>query len=240
MEIVPAIDLIAGKCVRLTQGDYRRQTTYAEDPLEVARRFESAGLKRLHLVDLDGAKARHIVNHRVLERIARNTTLQVDFGGGVKTRADLELAFRCGAAQVGVGTLAAREPGRFLEWLGEFGPERLLLGADVRNGKIATHGWQRSSELDLFDFLAAFVEKGLRYAVVTDITRDGLLQGPALELYRELVRTFPDLRLIASGGVASLDDLHRLREAGCHATIVGKALYEGRIRLEELAGFAQT
>ena len=235
MHIIPAIDLIDGKCVRLTEGDYTQKKVYNEDPLEVAREFEAHGITRLHLVDLDGAKAQHIVNHKVLKRIATHTNLLIDFGGGLKSDEDVRIAFDSGARQVTGGTVAVKNPELFLGWLERYGPERLILGADVKDGKVAVSGWQEQSELELFAFLEGYLQKGIRYSICTDISKDGRLEGSALELYKSLIARFPELKLIASGGVTTIDEVHALREAGCYGAIIGKAIYEGRIRLQELA-----
>ena len=236
MEIIPAIDIIDGKCVRLTQGDYEQKKVYNEDPLEVAKMFEGAGLSRLHLVDLDGAKAKRIINHKVLERIASRTGLHIDFGGGLKSGEDLRIAFESGARQITGGTVAVKDRPLFLHWLEVYGPGRIILGADVRNKRIAVSGWQEQSELELIPFLAGYAGEGVTHVICTDVSRDGLLQGPALDLYKEIRDAFPDLRLIASGGIASMDDLLRLRDAGCFGAILGKAIYEGKVALKELAG----
>ena len=235
MEIIPAIDIIDGKCVRLTEGDYTQKKVYNEDPLEVAKEFEAHGIRRLHLVDLDGARAQHIVNHKVLERIATHTNLLIDFGGGLKSDEDVRIAFESGARQVTGGTVAVKNPELFLGWLERYGPERLILGADVKDGKVAVSGWQEQSELELFAFLEGYLQKGIRYSICTDISKDGRLEGSALELYKSLIARFPELKLIASGGVTTIDEVHALREAGCYGAIIGKAIYEGRIRLQELA-----
>jgi phosphoribosylformimino-5-aminoimidazole carboxamide ribotide isomerase len=239
MHIIPAIDLIGGKCVRLTQGDYAQQVTYHDDPLAVAQQFEAAGLRRLHLVDLDGAKQKRVVNHAVLAQIARHTRLLIDFGGGVQTDADLQLVLDSGAAQVTAGSVAVRDPALLDRWLATHGPERIILGADVRNRQIAVGGWQETTALALTDFLADHLRRGIRHVVCTDVAKDGLLQGPALELYQEVLQQFPGLQLIASGGVSSLADLEALRASGLAGAIVGKAIYEGRIGLAELASFGQ-
>ena len=237
MHLIPAIDLIDGKCVRLTQGDYARKKVYHEDPLAVAREFADAGLTRLHLVDLDGARAGRIVNYRVLAQIAGGTDLHVDFGGGLKTDEDLRIAFDSGARQVTGGTIAVKDPATFVNWIETYGPERIILGSDVRDGQIAVSGWQESSSRELHDFLGEYAAHGIRYTICTDVSKDGLLAGTALELYRGIRRRFPDLQLIASGGVTTVADLEALRELGCYGAIIGKAIYEGRISLAELAAF---
>ena len=237
MEIIPAIDIIDGKCVRLTQGDYSRKKEYASDPIEVAKRFEAAGIRRLHLVDLDGAKAKRIVNKAVLEGICQATSLAVDFGGGIQSDEDLALAFRLGASQVTGGSIAVKNPDLFAGWLQTFGGERLILGADARDRKIAISGWQETTAMDLIQFIRDYSEKGVRYVICTDVAKDGLLEGPSLALYKEILEEIPDIRLIASGGVASVKDLEELEEAGVYGVIVGKAFYKGKIRLAELNTF---
>ena len=237
MHIIPAIDLIGGKCVRLTQGDYGQVKEYNSDPLAVAKQYEEAGLTRLHLVDLDGARQKKIINLPVLEQIAGETSLHVDFGGGVQSDEDLQAAFRAGAKQITGGSIAVRDPETFERWLKEYGPERIILGADVRGREIAISGWQEGGGVQLMPFLRRYTDLGVRYVVCTDVSKDGLLQGPSVQLYKEILAEFPDLRLIASGGVASMDDLHQLRDLGCWACIVGKAIYEGRVSVEELAKF---
>jgi len=237
MYIIPAIDIIEGKCVRLTQGDFSQKKVYNEDPLEVARAFEDAGLERLHLVDLDGARAQRIVNYRVLEKIATKTHLWIDFGGGLKSDDDLRIAFECGARQITGGTVAVKNPDLFMRWMTQFGPEAIILGADFREGRIAVSGWQENSEQELIPFLQKYVEKGVRYAISTDVSKDGLLQGSALSAYREIRDALPELNLIASGGISSLEELENLRECGCFGAIIGKALYEGAILLKDLSTF---
>lgn len=237
MHIIPAIDLIEGKCVRLTEGDYNQMKVYNEDPLEVAKSFEGAGIKRLHLVDLDGAKAKHIVNWKVLERLANQTGLHIDFGGGLKSDEDVRIAFECGARQITGGTIAAKSPERFLEWLQKYGSEKIILGADARDGKIAVSGWQEESDLELIPFIQQYVSKGIQYVISTDIRKDGRLEGPATELYQTIRKEIPDLQLIASGGVSSMEDLEALKEVECFGAIVGKAIYEGRVSLKEVELF---
>lgn len=232
--IIPAIDLIDGKCVRLSQGDYNRKTTYYDDPLEVARMFEGAGIGRLHLVDLDGAKAKHIVNFRVLERIASKTSLVIDFGGGLKSDEDLRIAFASGASMVTGGSIAVKQPEQFLEWLRIYGPEKIILGADARGGKISVEGWQEDSELELLQFVKHFVGLGIKQVISTDIERDGMLEGPSFELYREMLDEFPGLILIASGGVSSMRDIEQLAAMQVPGVITGKAIYEGKITLKEI------
>jgi len=234
IEIIPAIDIIGGKCVRLSQGDYNRKTIYNEDPLEVAKMFESNGIQRLHLVDLDGAKAHHIVNYKVLEKIANNTSLVIDFGGGLKSERDLEIAFESGAAMITGGSIAVKSPEIMLGWIESFGSERIILGADVANKKIAVSGWTEDSGLDIFEFIASWQEKGIDKVISTDISRDGMLTGPSLELYQEILSKNPGIYLIASGGVGSIQDVRDLEKIGIPAVIVGKAIYEGKISQEEI------
>lgn len=237
IDIIPAIDLMDGKCVRLSQGDYESRKTYSDNPLEMAKAFEDNGVRRLHLVDLDGAKSNHIVNHKTLEDIAAHTSLTIDFGGGIKTTADLEAAFGCGAAMVTVGSVAATRPEMFVSWLQRFGAERIILGADVKNGRIAINGWLEDSQLELFPYLENYHRKGVCQVLCTDISRDGMLQGPSVALYRDMMTRMPGLYLIASGGVGSIDDLHQLEQAGIPAVVVGKAIYEGRITLDDINRF---
>jgi phosphoribosylformimino-5-aminoimidazole carboxamide ribotide isomerase len=234
MYIIPAIDIIEGKCVRLTQGDYAQKKIYNENPLEVAKEFEDAGLQRLHLVDLDGAKAGHIVNYKVLEKIASKTNLHIDFGGGLKSDRDLKIAFECGARQVTGGTIAVKNKDIFLNWIKNFGPEKIILGADVKDEKIAVSGWTETSDIWLKDFLQDFVNQGIIYCICTDISKDGLLRGPSDALYASVLEDFKDLKLIASGGVSNMQDLESLKEIGCFGAIVGKAIYEGNIKLKDL------
>ncbi len=237
MHLIPAIDIIDGKCVRLTQGDYNQKKEYNSNPLEVAKAYEDAGIGRLHLVDLDGAKQKKIVNLKVLETIASGTGLHIDFGGGVQSDEDLQAAFNAGARQVTGGSIAVKQPARFEKWLQEYGSEKLILGADVKDGQIAVSGWQESSDRELFRFLSDYKAKGVSYVICTDVSKDGLLQGAAADLYTQITEQFPDLKLIASGGVAALEDLKELKAIGCWGAIIGKAIYEGRITLKELAEF---
>ena len=237
IEIIPAIDLIEGKCVRLTQGDYAQKKIYNENPLEVARMFADAGISRLHLVDLDGAKAQHIVNHKVLEKITTKTNLIVDFGGGLKSDDDLRIAFECGASMITGGSIAVKNPLVFTRWIQKYGPERIILGADVKNEKIAVNGWTENTDIELIPFLDDYRKKGISKIICTDISKDGMLEGPSTELYTEILRCLPDAYLIASGGVSSLRDIELLEEAGIPAVIFGKAIYEGRIRLIDLSRF---
>jgi phosphoribosylformimino-5-aminoimidazole carboxamide ribotide isomerase len=235
MEIIPAIDIIDGKCVRLTQGDYGQKKIYNERPLEVALAFQDAGLKRLHLVDLDGAKEGAVRNWKVLETIAGKTELAVDFGGGIKTSADVDIVFNSGAVLATVGSIAVKDGERFLSWLQQYGAARFLLGADVKNEKIAVGGWLETTDRWVYDFIEEYIEKGVGQIFCTDVSKDGLLQGPALELYRNIVGKFPELHFIASGGVSAMDDVRRLEEVGCKGVIIGKAIYEGYITLTEIS-----
>lgn len=239
MEIVPAIDIIDGKCVRLTKGDYNAQKTYSDNPLDMALRFQDAGIRRLHLVDLDGARSKHIVNYPTLEAIAGHTDLTVDFGGGIKSTQDLETALGCGAQMVTIGSTAVTEPELISQWIEDFGQEHIILGADARDGKISINGWKEDSKLTLSDFIRIYMQKGITQVLCTDINRDGMLQGPSVELYKTLLKEFPGIKLIASGGVSSVQDLIDLKEAGLPAAIVGKAYYEGRITLEQLSQLSQ-
>jgi phosphoribosylformimino-5-aminoimidazole carboxamide ribotide isomerase len=237
MEIIPAIDIINGKCVRLTEGDFARQTTYESTPLEVAKRFEDAGFRRLHMVDLDGAKRGTVVNLPTLESVAAKTNLTIDFGGGIKTDEDIEAAFSAGASIVNLGSIAVRGPEKLTSWIERFGGHRILLAADVRDGKISTDGWQENTDLEILAFLCGWFEGGITQAFVTDVDRDGAMKGPNVDLYRKIVNTISGLKLIASGGVSSLDDLITLRNAGCQGAIVGKAIYEDKLSLKELIEF---
>lgn len=237
IELIPAIDLIDGKCVRLSQGDYGSKKVYNENPLEVALMLEDCGIRRLHVVDLDGAASRHVVNHRTLERIASHTSLAIDFGGGVKSEEDLKIAFGSGAQMVTGGSIAVKDPDVFYGWLQKYGSERIILGADVKGCRVAVNGWQEESAVGLFSLLDAFVQKGGTKVICTDIGCDGMLQGPSLPLYADILERHKDLQLMASGGVGRMDDIRRLEEAGIPGVIFGKALYEGRITLQELAGW---
>jgi phosphoribosylformimino-5-aminoimidazole carboxamide ribotide isomerase len=234
MRIIPAIDIINGKAVRLTKGDYSTEKVYNENPLEVAKAFEASGLQYLHLVDLDGAKSQHIVNSKVLYDIATKTNLKIDFGGGLKTNEDVEVAFDCGATQITGGSIAAKNPIQFLEWLDRFGAEKIILGADCLNRKIATQGWQENSELDIIEFINSFKRKGIKYVVCTDISKDGMLQGASNELYEEILQK-SSVNLIASGGISSMADIDAVKKIGCEGVIIGKAIYENRISLKELS-----
>ena len=235
IELIPAIDIIDGQCVRLTQGDYAQQTTYYKDPAEVARMFEDWGICRLHVVDLDGAKAGHIVNHKTLERIATQTKLIVDFGGGLKSDDDLRIAFECGAQMVTGGSIAVKQPEVFRRWMQQHGAERIILGADARDKKIAINGWKEGTDAELLPFLKEYIEgDGVQKVICTDIARDGMLSGPSILLYEEILAKHPDLYLIASGGVSSIADIEALQKAGIPAVIFGKAIYEGKITEQDL------
>ena len=231
IELVPAIDLIEGKCVRLTQGDYNTQKIYNEDPLEVAKQFEGNGIRRLHVVDLDGAREGHIVNYRILERLATRTSLIIDFGGGLKTEGDLEIAFESGTQKVTGGSIAVKQPEIFTTWITKFGSERIILGADAKEKKIAISGWKETTDQALIPFIESYYNKGITQVICTDIARDGMLQGPSIDLYQEILDAVPNLTLIASGGVSSVADIERLQDAGIPAVIFGKAFCEGGINL---------
>ena len=234
MLLIPAIDIIDGRCVRLTKGDYTQKTVYAEDPVEVAHRMEGLGFRRLHVVDLDGAKSKHIVNSEVLRRITTDTQLVVDFGGGIKTDEDIKKAFVAGASMVTIGSIAVTDPDLFMGWLEKYGAERIILGADVRHGKISINGWKEDSSEDLLPFLKKYVDAGVKNVLCTEISKDGTLTGPAIELYQSMMAAYPELHLIASGGVSSIDDIKALEAAGIPAVVFGKAIYEGKINLNEL------
>jgi len=251
MRIIPAIDIIDGKCVRLSQGDYNQKTIYNEDPIEVAKEFEANGIQYLHLVDLDGAKNAHVVNWKVLERIASETGLKVDFGGGVKTDKDIKIVFESGARQVTGGSIAVKDAATFQGWIETYGPEKIILGADAKDGMIATHGWLESSELEVIQFISEWNKKQIEYVICTDIAKDGMLAGPSYNLYRDILAletgnpadeiipsaTTSDIKLIASGGVTTINDVVSLQEIGCEGAIIGKAIYEGRITFKELREF---
>jgi phosphoribosylformimino-5-aminoimidazole carboxamide ribotide isomerase len=237
MQIIPAIDIIEGKCVRLTEGDYAQKKIYNENPLEVAKAFEGIGLMRLHLVDLDGAKAGEVMNWKVLEKIANNTELKIDFGGGIKTEAILKTVLDTGATYATIGSFAVINELLFQEWIARFGANTFMLGADVFEEKIAIGGWMKKTEISVFDFMKSYIDKGVKQIFCTDIKKDGKLQGPSTELYQKIIEQFPALHLIASGGVSSLDDLIELEEIGCAAAIVGKAIYENKITISDLASF---
>jgi phosphoribosylformimino-5-aminoimidazole carboxamide ribotide isomerase len=233
IELIPAIDIIDAQCVRLTKGDYDQKTVYGS-PLEMAREFERIGYKRLHIVDLDGAKSKHIVNSSVLRRITTETQLTIDFGGGIKTDEDIRTAFDCGAQMVTIGSIAVTQPDLFMKWVKEYGADRLILGADVRNGKISINGWKEDSQEDLLPFLRKYIDAGVKNVLCTEISKDGTLQGPAIDLYKRVMEEYPSLHLIASGGVSSIDDIKALDAAGIPAVVFGKAIYEGKIDLHEL------
>jgi len=235
IEIIPAIDIIDGKCVRLSQGDYDAKKVYNEDPLEVAKMFQDAGIRRLHLVDLDGAKAKKIVNKAVLEKIASHTSLVIDFGGGVQSDEDIDIAFSSGASMVTGGSIAVRNSELFTSWLEKYGSEKIILGADCKDDKIAVSGWQESTSLDIIPFLNGYTHKGVKKVVCTDISKDGMLQGPSIDLYKRILSAFPDMYLIASGGVSCFQDILDLETAGIPAVILGKAIYENKVTLEELS-----
>ena len=237
IELVPAIDIIDGKCVRLSQGDYNTQKVYNENPLEVAKEFEANGIRRLHVVDLDGAKSSHIVNYNMLDKIAGHTSLVIDFGGGIKSDEDLNIAFENGAQMVTLGSVAVKKPDLFKSWLHKYGAEKIILGADAKDNRISVNGWKEESQMELLPFLSDYTQEGVRKVLCTDISRDGMLQGPSIELYKEIMKQFPDMHLIASGGVSCLDDIIRLNEAGIPAVVFGKALYEGRISMKDLNRF---
>lgn len=237
IEFIPAIDIIDGKCVRLSQGKYDSQKVYNENPVEVAKEFEAYGISRLHVVDLDGAASHHVVNYRVLDRIASQTSLIIDFGGGVKSDEDLVIAFDNGAQMVTLGSIAVKQPELFRQWLEKYGEEKIILGADVKDNKIAISGWKEESTQELMPFLKNYIEKGINKVLCTDISRDGMLEGPSTPLYKDIMTAFPDIHLIASGGVSSIDDILKLHESGIPAVVVGKALYEGKISLRELSRY---
>jgi phosphoribosylformimino-5-aminoimidazole carboxamide ribotide isomerase len=237
MTIIPAIDIIDGKCVRLTKGDYSRQTTYNEDPLEVALQFEGAGIRRLHLVDLDGAKAGDVKNWKTLEKIAGKTKLVIDFSGGISSQKNVEITFNSGAAFAAIGSIAVKDEFSFSGWLLAFGADRFIIGADVKNEKLAIKGWTESTELSVFDHIANYKTKGVKQFFCTDIEKDGMLEGPAISLYKKIINEHPSIDLIASGGVSTIDQVEELRQAGLHGAIIGKAIYENKITLAELKKF---
>jgi phosphoribosylformimino-5-aminoimidazole carboxamide ribotide isomerase len=237
IQIIPAIDLIDGKCVRLVQGDFEQKTQYHDNPLEVAKIFEDAGIKRLHMVDLDGARQKKIINHKVLELVSRNTSLKIDFGGGLQSDEDLKIAFDCGATQITAGSIAVKNPDMVESWLKKFGGDKIILGADTRNGKIAVSGWQEVTEISVSDLIQKYKSKGIQYVLSTDVAKDGLLQGPSFDLYAELQKNFSDLKIIASGGLSSIEEIEKLAEMGVYGVVIGKAYYEGRIKLSELKKF---
>jgi phosphoribosylformimino-5-aminoimidazole carboxamide ribotide isomerase len=234
IELIPAIDIIDGQCVRLTKGDYNQKKVYNDDPLTVAKEFEKIGFKRLHMVDLDGARSKHIVNNEILRRVTAETSLIVDFGGGIKSEEDIVKAFESGASMITVGSIAVTQPELFIQWMEKYGPEKMILGADVRNGMISINGWKKDSQISLLPFLKQYVEAGVKNVLCTEISKDGTLQGPALTLYKEIMSAYPKLHLIASGGVSSKEDIDELESEGIPAVVFGKAIYEGRINLKEL------
>jgi len=238
MRIIPAIDIINGKCVRLSKGDYSTQKVYNENPLEVAKQFEDIGIRHLHLVDLDGAKSQHIVNYKILEQIAFNTSLKIDFGGGLKSDEDLRIAFECGANQITGGSIAVKNPDIFTQWLNQYGKDKIILGADANNEKIAISGWQEESNKDLIPFIQNYRKKGIKYVICTDISKDGMLQGPAFDLYKKILSNVNSIKLIASGGISTIDELPKLAEIGCEGAIIGKAIYENKITLKQLRDYA--
>ena len=234
IELIPAIDIIDGQCVRLTKGDYNQKKVYNDDPLTVAKEFEKIGFKRLHMVDLDGARSKHIVNNEILRRVTAETSLIVDFGGGIKSEEDIVKAFESGASMITVGSIAVTQPGLFIQWMEKYGPEKMILGADVRNGMISINGWKKDSQISLLPFLKQYVEAGVKNVLCTEISKDGTLQGPAVTLYKEIISAYPKLHLIASGGVSRKEDIDELESEGIPAVVFGKAIYEGRINLKEL------
>jgi len=237
MRIIPAIDIIDGKCVRLTKGDYSTKKVYNENPLEVAKMFQDSGIEYLHLVDLDGAKAKHIVNYKILETLSTQTSLKIDFGGGLKSNDDLRIAFESGAQQVTGGSIAVKNPNLFESWINHYGFEKIILGADCIHGKIAIQGWQEKSSLEVLSFIDAYTKKGIKNVICTDISKDGMLQGPAFVLYKTILNQNPDLNLIASGGVSDFEELPKLKALGCEGVIIGKAIYERKITLKALEQF---
>lgn len=236
MRIIPAIDIIEGKCVRLSKGDYDTKKIYNESPLEVAKAFEAHGIAYLHLVDLDGAKSKHIVNYKVLERLANKTSLKIDFGGGLKSDADINIAFESGASQITGGSVAVKSPETFMRWLDQYGSEKIILGADVKGTHIAIEGWLKTSEQTLFDFVHDYKKKGVEYVICTDISKDGMLEGPAFDLYKSLLAK-EEIKLIASGGISKFEELPQLQDLGCEGVIIGKAIYENRISLKQLENY---
>jgi len=234
MRIIPAIDIINGQCVRLTKGDYSTKKVYNENPLEVAKMFEDIGINHLHVVDLDGAKAHHIINHKILETIATKTRLKVDFGGGLKSDQDLKIAFESGANQITGGSIAVKNPSKFLDWLETYGSDKIILGADCLDQKIAIQGWQEESDQEVLEFIKDYVTKGISYVICTDIAKDGMLQGPSFDLYETILNTITPVKLIASGGISNFDELPKLADLGCEGVIIGKAIYEGNIALKQL------
>jgi phosphoribosylformimino-5-aminoimidazole carboxamide ribotide isomerase len=238
MKIIPAIDIINGKCVRLSKGDYSTMKVYNENPLEVAKKFEASGIRFLHLVDLDGAKSRHIVNHKILEDIARETTLQIDFGGGLKSLEDIQTAFNSGAEQITIGSIAVQDPSFCFDLISRFGPEKIILGADCKNRKIKTSGWLEESDRDVIDFILQYQQKGIQQVICTDISKDGMLEGPSTDLYKDILNQ-ASVQLMASGGISNMEDVHTMKAIGCSGTIIGKAIYEGKISLDELKNYIE-
>lgn len=234
MRIIPAIDIIDGKCVRLTKGDYTTKKIYNENPLEIAKSFEDNGIQFLHVVDLDGAKSNRIINYKILEKLASQTTLAIDFGGGLKSEKDVEIAFESGAKQITGGSIAAKNRSEFVGWINRFGAEKVILGADCKDRKIATDGWLEESDTDVIEFIQSYEENGIRDVISTDISKDGMLKGPSIKLYKDILNQ-TQVSLIASGGVSNINDLYRLKEIGCSGVIIGKAIYEGRITMKELS-----
>ena len=237
MRIIPAIDIIDGKCVRLSKGDYNTKIIYNENPLEVAKEFEAHGIQYLHLVDLDGAKSSQIVNHKILEQIASKTKLKIDFGGGLKSDNDLRIAFESGANQITGGSIAVKNPTIFAAWISKYGADKIILGADANNEKVAISGWLEESDEDLIPFIKNYQEKGIQYVICTDIAKDGMLEGPSFDLYEKILKQSPKIKLIASGGISTFDELPKLAQLGCEGTIIGKAIYENRITLKQLEKF---
>lgn len=237
MRIIPAIDIIDGKCVRLSKGDYDTKKIYNENPLEVAKSFEDHGIKYLHLVDLDGAKSSKIINHKILEQIATKTSLKIDFGGGLKSDDDLKIAFECGANQITGGSIAVKNSELFKNWISQYGSDKIILGADANNRKIAVSGWLEESKEEVIPFIQNYQKEGISYVICTDIAKDGMLEGPSFDLYQDILKECPNIKLIASGGISTFDELPKLAELGCEGTIIGKAIYEGRITLKQLELF---
>jgi phosphoribosylformimino-5-aminoimidazole carboxamide ribotide isomerase len=235
VRIIPAIDIIEGKCVRLSKGDYDTKKIYNENPLEVAKQFEDHGIEYLHVVDLDGAKSSHIINYKTLEQIATKTSLKIDFGGGLKSDEDLRIAFESGAQQITGGSIAVKDPDVFEKWLLTYGSDKIILGADCHHNNIAVSGWQEESDLEVITFIKDYHTKGISYVICTDISKDGMLEGPSIELYKNILQETPNLNLIASGGITTIDDLHALKEIGCEGAIIGKAIYENRVSLKDLS-----
>ena len=235
IKIIPSIDLVDGKCVRLTQGNFDEKKIYDSDPVAVAKRFAEAGIERLHLVDLDGAKAGKVINHQILERIAAETKLKIDFGGGIKSDDDIQKVFDCGANQVTAGTIAVQNPKLVLSWIQKFGRDKIILGADVLNGIVRINGWVNPSEIKLFDFITNYQWHGIRYVLCTDIEKDGMMKGSSVDLYKSIIKQFPEMRVIASGGVSSIEEIKQLNKIGCYGVVIGTAIYENLISLEDLA-----